>query len=153
MTALKCRDEAARLDYLRYATTRGRNHFIVEGLAGYDPALRLALASLVLDRAQAGVVQVATTEVSDPAAFARTQAGSLDVAGARAEAYARGNGSRFAESAEFFENLAGARQGGRRSACRSARQPGAAAVEPGQFRRGGAAACARRQRRRRSAMA
>ena len=53
------------------------------------------------------MVQVATTEVSDPAAFARTQAGSLDAAGARAEAYARGNGSRFAESAEFFENLAG----------------------------------------------
>ena len=104
---IKCRDAAAKLDYLRYAATRGRNHYIVEGLAGYDPALRLALASLMLDRAQAGVVQVATTEVSDPAAFARTQAGSLDAAGARVEAYARGNGSRFAESAEFFENLAG----------------------------------------------
>ena len=107
VTGLKCRDEAAKLDYLHYAATRGRDHFIVEGLAGYDPALRLALASLLLDRAQPGVVQVATTEVSDPAAFARTQAGSLDAAGARVEAYARGNGSRFAESAEFFENLAG----------------------------------------------
>ena len=107
VTGLKCRDEAAKLDYVRYAASRGRNQFIVEGLAGYDPALRLALASLMLDRAQSGVVQVATTEVSDPAAFARTQAGSLDAAGARAEAYARGNGSRFAESAEFFENLAG----------------------------------------------
>ncbi|MCY7398962.1 MAG: CHAT domain-containing protein [Sphingomonas bacterium] len=107
VTGLKCRDEANKLDYRRYAATRGRNHLIVEGLAGYDPALRLALASLLLDRAQVGVVQVATTEVGDPAAFARTQAGSLDVAGARAEAYARSNGSRFAESAEFFENLAG----------------------------------------------
>ncbi|KAI9875590.1 MAG: low-affinity phosphate transporter, partial [Watsoniomyces obsoletus] len=85
VTALKCRDAANKLDYVRYAATRGRNHFIVEGLAGYDPALRLALASLLLDRAQSGVVQVATTEVSDPAAFARTQAGSLDAAGARAE--------------------------------------------------------------------
>ena len=47
------------------------------------------------------------TEVSDAAAFARTQAGSLDAAGARNEAYYRNNGSRFAESAEFFENLAG----------------------------------------------
>ena len=107
VTGVKCRDEAAKLDYVRYSATRGRNQFIVEGLAGYDPALRLALASLLLDRAQAGVIQVATTEVSDAAAFARTQAGSLDVAGARVEAYARGNGSRFAESAEFFENLAG----------------------------------------------
>ena len=32
-----------------------------------DPALRLALASVVTDRAQAGAVQVATTDVSDPA--------------------------------------------------------------------------------------
>ena len=107
VTSLRCRDEASKLDYLRYAISRGKTHFVVEGLAGYDPALRLALASLVLDRGQSGVVQVATTEVSDPAAFARTQAGSLDVAGTRAEAYARSNGSRFAESAEFFENLAG----------------------------------------------
>jgi len=106
VTSLRCRDEASKLDYLRYAISRGKTHYVVEGLAGYDPALRLALASLVLDRGQSGVVQVATTEVSDAAAFARTQAGSLDVAGARAEAYARSNGSRFAESAEFFENLA-----------------------------------------------
>ncbi|MCY7339960.1 MAG: CHAT domain-containing protein [Sphingomonas bacterium] len=106
VTTLKCHDGANNLDYRRYAISRGKTHYLVEGLAGYDPALRLALASLVLDRGQKGLVQVATTEVSDPAAFARTQAGSLDVAGARAEAYARSNGSRFAESAEFFENLA-----------------------------------------------
>ena len=62
---------------------------------------------MVTDRAQHGVVQVAVTEVSDAASFARVQAGTLDAAGARTEAYARGNGSRFAESAEFFENLAG----------------------------------------------
>ena len=107
VTAVRCRDDATNLDYLRYAVLHGKAHYVVEGLAGYDPALRLALASLVLDRGQEGVVQVATTEVSDPAAFARTQAGSLDVAGTRAEAYRRGNGARFAESAEFFENLAG----------------------------------------------
>ncbi|HEY0629219.1 MAG TPA: CHAT domain-containing protein, partial [Sphingomicrobium sp.] len=54
-----------------------------------------------------GAVQVATTEVSDAAAFARTQAGALDPAGARTEAYVRNNAGRFAESADFFENLAG----------------------------------------------
>ena len=105
--AITCRDEAAKVDYRRYAIVRGKTHYWVEGLAGYDPALRLALSSVVTDRAQQGAVQVAVTEVSDAASFARVQAGTLDAAGARMEAYARGNGSRFAESAEFFENLAG----------------------------------------------
>jgi CHAT domain-containing protein len=104
--SLTCRDEDAKLDYRRYSTARSKTNYLVEGLAGYDPALRLALASVVTDRAQKGDVRVAVTEVSDAAAFARTQAGSLDAAGARSEAYYRNNGGRFAESAEFFENLA-----------------------------------------------
>ena len=105
--ALHCRDEAAGIDYRRYAVQRGNTSYLVEGLAGYDPALKLALSSLVTDRAQSGAVQVATTEVSDPAAFARVQAGALDPAGVRSEAYIRNNAGRFAESAEFFESLAG----------------------------------------------
>jgi len=100
-----CRDETAKVDYKRYGIDQGNTHYWVEGLAGYDPALRLALASLVTDRQQSGAVQVATTEVSDPASFARIQAGTLDAAGVRMEAYSRNNGGRFAESAEFFENL------------------------------------------------
>ncbi len=105
--AVTCSDDAAKVEYKRYAIDSGKNHYWVEGLAGYDPALRLALASVVTDKQQSGVVQVATTEVSDPASFARIQAGTLDAAGVRTEAYARNNGGRFAESAEFFENLAG----------------------------------------------
>jgi CHAT domain-containing protein len=104
--ALTCRDEAAGVDYRRYAVQRGKTSYLVEGLAGYDPALRLALASVVTNRVQKGAIQVATTEVSDPAAFARVQAGSLDPAGVRTEAYVRNNAGRFAESAEFFESLA-----------------------------------------------
>ncbi|WP_294120698.1 CHAT domain-containing protein [Sphingomonas sp.] len=104
--ALTCRDQAAGIDYRRYAIQRGKTSYLVEGLAGYDPALKLALASVVTDRMQKGAIQVATTEVSDPAAFARVQAGSLDPAGVRAEAYVRNNAGRFAESAEFFESLA-----------------------------------------------
>lgn len=106
---VQCRDDAG-IDYRRYAIQRGRTFYLAEGLAGYDPALRLALASVVTDRAQKGAVQVATTEVSDPAAFARIQAGALDPAGARTEAYNRNNAGRFAESAQFFESLA-AREG------------------------------------------
>jgi CHAT domain-containing protein len=106
VTSLTCRDETSKLDYRRYLVSRGKTNYLVEGLAGYDPALRLALASVVNDKVQVGSIQVATTEVSDAAAFARTQAGAYDPSAARTEAYARNNGGRFAESAEFFENLA-----------------------------------------------
>ena len=106
VASLNCRDEQSKLDYRRYLVSRGNTNYLVEGLAGYDPALRLALASVVNDEQQTGTVQVATTEVGDAAAFARTQAGAFDPSAARTEAYARNNGGRFAESAEFFENLA-----------------------------------------------
>ncbi|MET0240012.1 MAG: CHAT domain-containing protein [Sphingobium sp.] len=102
-----CRDSATGVDYRRYAVRRGETRYLSEGLAGYDPVLRLALASVVNDRPQKGEISVATTEVADSAAFARVQAGSLDADGARTEAYARNNDGRFAESAEFFEVLAG----------------------------------------------
>ena len=105
-SSLTCRDDASRLDYKRYSLSRGKTTYFVEGLAGYDPALRLALASVVSNRPQAGVLRVATTEVSDASAFARTQAGSLDPAAARIEAYALNNGGQFAQSNQFFETLA-----------------------------------------------
>jgi len=103
--AFHCRDDRANVDYRRYAIRRNGRTYLAEGLAGYDPALRLALASVVLDAPQPGEIRVATTEVSDAAAFARVQAGQLDGVDARDEAYVRNNGGRFAESAEFFEAL------------------------------------------------
>lgn len=106
VTAVNCRDAGANVEYKRYAVKRNGTTYFVEGLAGYDPALRLALASVVNDRPVPGEVRVATTEVSDPAAFARVQAGQLDRLGARDEGYLRNNGGRFAESSEFFETLA-----------------------------------------------
>ncbi|WP_408587630.1 CHAT domain-containing protein [Novosphingobium sp.] len=104
--SLACRDPRSRVDYRRYVARRSGVTYFVEGLAGYDPALRLALASVATDHAVPGEIRVATTEVSDPAAFARIQAGQLDQMGARDEGYLRNNGGSFAESAEFFEALA-----------------------------------------------
>ncbi len=104
--AMRCRDTETRLDYRRYAVTRGKTTYLVEGLAGYDPALQLALASVVSDRAVPGTIRVATTEVSDAAAFARIQAGLLDAASARLEAYNRNNGGQFAEADQFFQSIA-----------------------------------------------
>ncbi len=106
VTTLTCRDDKLGIDYRRYAVRQGGTSYIVEGLAGYDPALRIALASIVSDRAVPGEIRVATTEVSDAAAFARVQAGQLDAGDARAEAYRRNNGARFAEASEFFESIA-----------------------------------------------
>ncbi|WP_292930491.1 CHAT domain-containing protein [Novosphingobium sp. PASSN1] len=104
--ALLCRDPTGGLDYRRYGLTRGDTTYLVEGLAAYDGALRLALASVVLNRAVPGEIKVATTDVTDAAAFARLQAGLLDPRGVRGEGYLRNNGSSFAESAAFFEVLA-----------------------------------------------
>lgn len=104
--SVACRDEETHLDYRRYVVTRGKTTYFVEGLAGYDPALRLALASVVADRAVPGTIRVATTEVSDSAAFAKIQAGLLDPSSARAEAYARNNGGQFAEAEQFFQSIA-----------------------------------------------
>ncbi len=106
VSSLTCRDAGRQVDYRRYLVTRGDTSYLAEGLAGYDPALRLALASIVTDKRQPGEVKVASTEITDSVAFARIQAGELDPAAARAEAYARNNDGRFAEASAFFEQLA-----------------------------------------------
>ena len=111
-SAMLCRDPKSGLDYRRYALRRGDISYFVEGLAAYDSALRLALASVVLDRPVAGEIKVATTEVTDAAGFARLQAGLLDPRGVRGEGYLRNNGSSFAESAAFFEVLAERKRAG-----------------------------------------
>lgn len=105
VSAVLCRDYGSNVDYRRYAVSRDGRTYLVEGLSGYDPVLRLALASVVADQPVPGEIKVATTEVSDAAAFAKVQAGQLDAVDARDEAYLRNNGGRFAESAEFFESL------------------------------------------------
>lgn len=106
-----CTAGESRVGYRRYGVERDGVTYIVEGLSGYDPALRLALASVVQGRPVPGKVEVAVTEVSDAAAFARVQAGALDRLDARDEAYLRNNSGRFAEAGQFFESLAGRSQG------------------------------------------
>jgi CHAT domain-containing protein/tetratricopeptide (TPR) repeat protein len=96
------------LPYRVYSWRRGSTLFVAEGLAGYDSALRLGLRTLAADRPVPGNVEVAVTEAGDPAAFARAQAGALDPARARDEAYRRNNAGLYAEAAEFFEALAAA---------------------------------------------
>ncbi|MGZ8297836.1 MAG: CHAT domain-containing protein [Allosphingosinicella sp.] len=100
------------LPYRVYSWRRGGTLFVAEGLAGYDSALRLGLRTLAADRPGAGNVEVALTEAGDPTAFARAQAGALDPARARDEAYRRNNAGLYADSAEFFGALTAAEPGG-----------------------------------------
>jgi len=97
-----CKLTDADVVYRVYGLRHGRDYYSVEGLAGYDSVLQLALRSLIADQPVPGEVAIATTGVGDPAAFARVQAGTMDPAKALAEAYRRNNAGSYAEAAEFF---------------------------------------------------
>jgi CHAT domain-containing protein len=99
---IECRMKDADVAYRAYELHRGNTVYEVEGLAGYDSALQLALRSIVADEQVKGEVSIATTGIGDPASFARIQAGTLDPAKALAEAYRRNNAGNYAEAAEFF---------------------------------------------------
>ena len=107
----ECRLNDADVRYLVYAHERGRTLYVAEGLAGYDSALRLGLRTIVADRMVPGEVEIASTGVGDPVAFARVQAGSLDAAQVLQEGYRRNNSGNYAEAAEFFEALLQRSQG------------------------------------------
>ncbi|MEO7654358.1 MAG: CHAT domain-containing protein, partial [Sphingomicrobium sp.] len=108
---LDCKLSDLDVAYKVYQLRKGRNFYAVEGLAGYDSALTLALRSLVADATVKGEVSIATTGAGDPAAFARVQAGTLDPAKALAEAYRRNNAGSYAEAAEFFGAVSSAGDG------------------------------------------
>ena len=100
-----CALNNANVGYRAYVADKGRTVYIAEGLSGYDSALQLGLRTIIADRILPGEVNVATNAVSDPAAFARVQAGSLDLDSALAEGYRRNNSGSYAEAAEFFDTL------------------------------------------------
>src|SRR5690606_2462136 len=56
----RCRDRASGLEWNSYAATSNDRTHIVEGLAAFDDALRLTLASLVEDREELGTLEIGT---------------------------------------------------------------------------------------------
>ncbi len=104
-TLAQCHLNQSDVGYSVYTYSTGKTDYIAEGLAGYDSAVRLALRTIVADRFISGEIEVATTGSGDPAAFARVQAGSLDIDQALAEGYRRNNSGSYAEAAEFFDTL------------------------------------------------
>jgi len=105
VTALQCLDPSQSVDRVSYVLRQGNKLIMAEGLKGYDSALKLGLQALIADRPVEGRVDVATTSLSDPAAFARIRAGQLGEVAARNQAYELNNSGSFAEASEFFDSL------------------------------------------------
>lgn len=101
----ECSVAASNVGYRIYRYSDGKVTWFAQGLSGYDSALRLGLRTVVEDRVVPGEIAVATTGITDPAAFARVQAGTLDPAQTLAEGYRRNNSGDYAEAAEFFDTL------------------------------------------------
>jgi CHAT domain-containing protein len=104
-TSSQCMLNSAAVGYKVISVRRGKILWVAEGLAAYDSALKLGLRTVIADRIVPGKVDVATSSVDDPVAFARVQAGSLDPEQALAEGYRRNNSGNYAEAAEFFDTL------------------------------------------------
>lgn len=96
----RCRDKATNLDWNVYTRRKGATLHVVEGLAGYDSALRLALANLAADRVVPGEVAVATTGGPGSLAQARASVGDLDTL--IGQGYRGNNAGAYAEAAELF---------------------------------------------------
>ncbi|MDT9600371.1 CHAT domain-containing protein [Sphingosinicella rhizophila] len=107
VTRSDCRFKDQPVDYRVYSLERAGSLFVSEGFAGYDDALKLGLRTLVAGRVVEGPVSVATTGISDPAAFARALAANISPQRALAEAYRRNNSGNYAEAAEFFATFSG----------------------------------------------
>ncbi|MEO9601428.1 CHAT domain-containing protein [Parasphingorhabdus sp.] len=91
-----------------YSLIRGQQDgvsYVAEGLAAYDSATLLALQSILNDSIAEGRIDVASTSVEDPFAFARVQAATLKPYQALSEGYRRNLSGDYAEAAAFFETL------------------------------------------------
>lgn len=100
-----CRVDGTQLEWSVYRVQRGGTTYVAEGFSAYDSATLLALRSVLDNRIAKGTIDVATTSVTDPLAFARIQAATLEPGQALAEGYRRNLGGEYAEAAAYFETL------------------------------------------------
>jgi CHAT domain-containing protein len=102
VTATNCRGHTTGLSWTIYSQTTAGTTYVVEGLAGYDSALRLTMANLVADKPVAGTVDVVSLGSSDPIAFARARAAVSDVDTLIGQGYRGNSAGAYAEAAELF---------------------------------------------------
>lgn len=97
-----CRGQTSGLDWKIYSQDTGKTTYVVEGLAGYDSALRLAMANLLSDEVVPGAVEVVNLGSSDPIALARARAAVSDVDTLIGQGYRGNSTGAYAEAAELF---------------------------------------------------
>jgi CHAT domain-containing protein/tetratricopeptide (TPR) repeat protein len=95
----RCRDPGSGLAWHSYAVTQDGWTHIVEGVAAFDSALRLTLASLVENRVVPGTLDVVTTGGSGSLAQARAGVGGDQLIG---QGYRRNNAGEYTQAEEFF---------------------------------------------------
>lgn len=96
-----CRS-ASGLDWRSISRRKGKAHYVATGLAAYDSALRLALASLIADRIVPGEVTAASLGSNDPLALYRAKAAAGDVDTLIGQGYRGNSAGAFAQAAELF---------------------------------------------------
>lgn len=104
-TVQSCAVSGTGLGWNVIRAKRGNVSYISEGFAAYNGAALLALRSLIDNDPAAGSIDIATTSIADPFAFARVQAGTLEPQQALEEGYRRNLGGDYAEAAAYFETL------------------------------------------------
>ena len=104
-TTQTCKVAESQLDWSVMRANAFNVSYIAEGFSAYDGAAQLALRSLINNSPAPGTIDIATTSVSDPFAFARVQAGTLEPQQALEEGYRRNLGGDYAEAAAYFETL------------------------------------------------
>lgn len=100
-----CKLSDEPVSYSVFQTKRSNISYVAEGLSAYDSATLLALKSIMADKIIKGKIDVASTSIEDPFAFARVQALTLKPQQALAEGYRRNLSGNYAEAAAFFETL------------------------------------------------
>lgn len=100
--ARDCRSSASGLEWRSYARRSGKALYVATGIAAYDSALRLALASLIADRIIAGEVTAASLGGNDPLALYRAKAATGEVDALIGQGYRGNSAGAFAEAAELF---------------------------------------------------
>jgi len=95
-----CREAGSNLEWNSYSVAKGDWVHVVEGVAAFDGALRLALANLVENRVVPGKVDIVTTGGSGSLAEARAAVGGGDLL--IGQGYRRNNAGEYTEAEEFF---------------------------------------------------
>lgn len=99
-TVRTCLEAGSGLEWKSYQIANGNRTTVVEGLAAFDSALKLALASIAENRVVPGAVDIVTTGGSGSLALARASLGETDLL--IGQGYRQNNAGDFSSAEEYF---------------------------------------------------